>query len=49
MCLMFIKYRDMAIPVLQVEFEKVAFIILQIILKNIPIIKSYFVYKKKIF
>ena len=47
-CLMFIKYIDMLIPALEVEFKQVAFIIFQIILKTILIIKFYFVFKKMI-
>ena len=47
-CLMFIKYIDMVIPALQVEFKQVAFITYQIILKTISIIKFYFVFKKMI-
>ena len=45
---MFIKYIDMVIPALQVEFKQVAFITYQIILKTISIIKFYFVFKKMI-
>ena len=48
MCLMFIKYIDMVIPAPQVEFKQVAFITFQIILKTIPIIRFYFVFKKMI-
>ena len=48
MCLMFSKYIDMVIPAPQVEFKQVAFITFQIILKTIPIIRFYFVFKKMI-
>ena len=42
---MFIKYVDMVILALQVEFKQVAFVTFQIILKTIPILKFYFVFK----
>ena len=47
-CLMIIKYIDMVIPALQVEFKQVALITFQIIVKTIPIIKFHFVFKKMI-
>ena len=45
---MFIKYIDMMIAALQIEFKQVAFITFQIILKTIPIIKIYLALKKMI-
>ena len=45
---MFIKYIDMVIAALKIEFKQVAFITFLIILKTIPIIKFYFVFKKMI-
>ena len=47
-CVMFIKYIDMMIPALQVEFRQVVFTTFQIILKTIPINKFYFAFKKMI-
>ena len=44
-CLIFIKYIDMVMPDLQVEFKQVAFITFQVILETIPIIKFYFFFK----
>ena len=43
---MFIKYIEMVIPTLQIEFKQVTFIIFQIILKIIPITEFCFVFKK---
>ena len=45
---MFIKHIDVVIPALQVELKQIAFITFQIILKIIPILKFYFVFKKMI-
>ena len=47
-CLMFIKYINMVMLALQVKLKQEVFITFQIILKTIPIIKFYFVFKKMI-